>query len=91
MAWNQAASGAAPLTLTLTYDPPTNNRHRTVNNIGDRGFNMDKPMTDKDFAFTMARLLRQKKYGLYKLAVEKRKKWLSENRLTGQTSLPIDK
>ncbi len=41
---------------------------------------MKTPMSEKDFTFAMARLLKQKKYRLYKLAVEKRKKWLSEHK-----------
>lgn len=57
-------------------------------------FDLDKimkPISDKDFAFTMGKLLKQKKFGLYKMAVEKRKKWFLENKLSGQRDLPLDK
>jgi helix-turn-helix protein len=50
-----------------------------------------KPMTDKDFTFTMGKLLKQKKLGLYKLAVEKRNKWLKENSGLTKDYLPLDK
>lgn len=47
-----------------------------------------QPMSDKEFAFAMEKLLRQKKYGLYKLAVEKRNNWKLEHENT-QTQIDL--
>jgi hypothetical protein len=39
---------------------------------------MKTPMTDKEFTFTMGKLLKQKKFGLYKLALKKRKDFFNK-------------